>query len=74
MSNIVIYNEPNLKNFNVYKKIFYVLFIKYQIYCQYQQRTRKKVSKEKEKMAYEEKNCFDHNGSIVWTFSYRMRF
>lgn len=34
----------------------------------------KKVSKEKEKMAYEEKNCFDHNGSIVWTFSYRMRF
>ena len=53
MSNIVIYNETNLKNFNAYKKIFYVLFIKYQIYCQYQQkqRTRKKVSKERERIS-----------------------
>ena len=33
MSNIVIYNEPNLKNFNVYKKysMFYSSNIRYTV-------------------------------------------
>lgn len=52
--------------------MFYSLNIRYTVNINKEH--GKKSVKGKGENSYEEKNCFTHNGSIVWTFSYRMWF
>lgn len=47
-------------------------YIRYTVNINKNKGHREKVSKERERISYEEKNCFNHNGSTFWTFSYSM--
>lgn len=52
--------------------MFYSLNIRYTVNINKEH--EKESVKGKGENSYEEKNCFTHYGSIVWTFSYRMWF